>query len=62
MGIFIIRDCIHTCPQHHMAAWLGNVSGAVSASKRVCERARARVFREVRLENGKFKTTFTCVY
>ena len=23
---------------------------------------RARVFREVRLENGKFKTTFTCVY
>ena len=32
------------------------------ASKRVCTRARARVFREVRLENGKFKTTFTCVY
>ena len=39
MGIFIIRHCIHTCPQHHMAAWLGNVSARVPPS--VCARARA---------------------
>ena len=42
MGIFIIRHCIHTCPQHHMAAWLGNVSAR--ASKRACVHARARAF------------------
>ena len=43
MGIFIIRHCIHTCPQHHMAAWLiGNISAR--PSKRVCVRLHARAF------------------
>ena len=41
MGIFIIRHCkLHTCPQHHMAAWLGNVSARASKPcVRVCARA-----------------------
>ena len=42
--------------------WLPGSRKRLSACLQACVRARARVFREVRLENGKFKTTFTCVY